>query len=510
MRISDILTTPVREFPDKKAVKFLDTSLTFSQLYKNVCQAANALSRAGVKPGDAVCIICQNSIEFLETMFAVSFTGAVPALVNWRLSPSNVRDMVRQTGAKFAFISSSETTTIDYLREKEGDNLRLIIVPYRDKGEPNYAAFKAGMPESFDIYRTEDPNETGLIMFTSGTSGKAKGVMLSHRAVTAQALRCSKNGQWHKEDVFLCISPMFHSISLSVMALIFVGGELLVCPTDITRHVGNIFELVENEDVSTTALVPTMVNRLVSYMEANNLWSDKLKYIHYGASPMSRELLERCSKVFDCKFNQGYGMTETYGTVLNLYPEDHLNEKYLLSVGRPTPGTEVRVADENDESLPAGEIGEVCIKTISVMNGYLGLEEETARALRGGWYHTGDMGYLDENGYLFLTGRKNDMIITGGENVYPQEVERCILELKDDIDSVCVVGVDDEAWGEIIAALVVRMPGSTITEEKILEHCNKRLGRYKKPKKLLFVDAIPTTEMGKISRNRIKALFKED
>ena len=506
MRISDLLLGSVARYPEKTAIQYLNYGLTYRELYENACRTANALQKTGVKPGEAVCIVCRNSIEYIEIQFAISLLGAVPALVNWKVAPAGILNSIRQTGARVVFISNSEQKTISYLRSEAGDSLQLILTRYDCLIESDYAAFRDAMEPSFSAYEA-DPEDLGLILFTSGTTGNAKGVMVSHRAVVTQAISCMESGGWTDEDVYLCLSPLFHSIGLTVMTLIYVGGKLVLCPSDITRRLSSIYSIATAEKITRTVLVPTLLQRLVTYMEDHDLKSDSMHFIHYGASPMSKELLERCFRVFDCKFQQGYGMSETYGTCIVLKAEDHNTEHLLHSVGQPLPGVKVRIADDSGNELPCGEIGEICIKTPTIMMGYLNLPEKTAAVLRDGWYYSGDMGYLDENGYLFLTGRKDDMIITGGENVYPQEVESCLLSMTDDVEAVCVVGIPDKNWGEAIAAAIVKKPGSDLDDERALKYCADHLGRYKRPKHIMFLSSLPTTSVGKISHPDVKKLF---
>ena len=508
MTLNDVLLRPAGLYPEKAAVKYLGIRLTYDEFLKNVCRTANALRLSGVGPGNTVCIACRNSIEYMEAMFAVSFVGAVPALLNWRISAVGIAGMIKQTGARIVFISNTEGQTIEYLRD-HCPYLRLIITGHDPALPSNYADFIHGMPGSFSPVQ-RGAEDIALIMFTSGTTGRAKGVAIPNRAVDCQVTRCSHNGFWNKDDIFLCMSPLCHSISVSVMALIYSGGELLLCPPEYVRYSSKVLELIESERVTSTAMVPTVINRIVTYMEENGLRNDTVNCIHYGASPMSRQLIERCSKVFACRFHQGYGMTETYGTVATLLPEDHFDEKHLLSVGRPVSGTQFKVVDDKGLELPFCKAGEICIKCNSVMSGYIGMPAETNEVLIDGWYHSGDIGYIDCDGYIYLKDRKSDMIISGGENVFPQEIERCIMELTDDVASVSVVGLSDDIWGECIAAAVVRAPGSHISSEQIVNYCGERLGRYKKPKKVIFVDELPTNDTGKVSRILTAKLFSTE
>ncbi len=505
MRLSEILTESAKNYPEKRAVGYLGRSLTYAELLKSVSRTANALWNAGVRPGDSVCIICRNGLQYIEAMFAISFVGAAPALINTRMAPIAICQMVEQTGAKLAFVSNTESATYAKLQDTFGERLKIVLTAHDPALPSNYDSFVSGQSDRFDPVETS-PNTIAVIMFTSGTTGKAKGVAISDAAVRHRLEHVAESELWHEDDVFLCVAPLCHAISISVTVLLSVGGTLLLCPPEYVRDIHKVLDIIESEHVTCTALVPTVVNRLVTYMEDNGLKNSCVKIVHYGGSPMSQELLDRCGKVFDCRFNQGYGMTETYGTVVRLHPEDHYDGRHLSSVGRPEPGNELKIIGEDGKPVPQGVTGEVCVKTPSVMTCYIGMPERTAEVIRGGWYHTGDMGYLDGDGFLFLSGRKSDMIITGGENVYPQEVENCILQL-DAVNAVCVCGIEDPVWGEIIAAAVVKKPGMEIDEKTILDHCGEMLGRYKRPKRLLFVDAIPMTGTDKADRAAVKALF---
>lgn len=507
MKFSDILLRSYCEVPEKAAIKYLNRQKSYRELYTDTCRLANSMAMHGVCRGDCVCIACRNSIEFIEAQFAISFLGAIPVLINWRLSPSVIQNLVEQTNSKIVLLSNTDTV-LHYKLNSMSKPPILVSTAHDALLPSNYEAFQEGAPD-ICVPAEVDDEDDALIMFTSGTSGNPKGVVLSNRAISSQIVRLDSTGLWHRDDVFLCLSPLCHAISLSVSALLYAGGELLLVPPEYVRDCGKVLDLIDKEKVTCTAMVPTVINRFVSYMEDNSLRNNSIKIIHYGASPMNWDLLKRCEKVFSCSFNQGYGMTETYGTVVNLLPADHKDTRHLSSVGRPSLGNEVRIVNSNGGILPSGSIGEVLVKTPSVMSRYLDKPELTAEVLQNGWYHTGDMGYLDKEGYLYLTGRKNDMIITGGENVYPQEIENCIREL-DGVDAVCVCGLLDPIWGEVIAAAIVKKPGVALTEKDIAEHCAEALGRFKKPKQIMFLENLPVNEMGKVLRNKVQSMFLND
>jgi len=510
MNLKDLLVNATRFFPDATSIIDRDYTLTYSELYQKTCDCASAMKNAGVAKNDYVCIACRNCAEYLQLMFACSMVGAIPSLINWRISPAAMAGMIHETHAKLLFLSSTEESTIDYFRKwEEAGDLQIVVIDEGHGTDSDYERFcrtGSGIPEFAD---TED-KETGLILFTSGTTGRAKGVMLSNKALMTQVFNSSIAGRWAPGERFLCVSPICHSISLSVMTTFCVSGTLILCPPDYLKEPGKIFELFDKHSVTRTALVPTVIERLVSYGEENNIHNERLKVIGYGASPMNTKLIERCKTVFSCSFHQGYGMTECYGSVTALIPEDHYKPELLRSVGRPMMGCSIRVLDDNGVEVPRGSVGEIVIKTDTAMNGYLGRPELTEKVLIDGWYHSGDIGYMNEQDYVFLTDRKSDMIITGGENVFPAEVEGCILGMSEGVRAVSVAGIQDSVWGEIIVAAVVKRAGSDITEEQIMNYCRRHLGSFKKPKKIMFVDALPVTDSNKVSRVKVRELFKQE
>lgn len=509
MNIKDFLINSKRFYASRPAIIDRGKVLTYQQLYNRTCQCASALRKAGVQEGDRVAVGCRNCAEYLEIMFACSMIGAVPCLINWRIAPAVMLDMVHEADARILFLSNTENEAIEYFRAAEGSGSgKLIVVKDEGTAEADYDQFLA-TGEAELVFAEPAPEATGLILFTSGTTSRAKGVMLSNRALMTQIHTSVICSSWPKGERFLCMSPICHSISLSVMAAFCVSGTLVLCPSTYLKDCDKIFGLLEVYGITRVSMVPTLIERLVRYAEENKVRNTTLRVIGYGAAPMNTRLIERCSKVFSCSFHQGYGMTETYGTVTALLAEDHYHPELLRSVGRPMTGCSIRIMGEDGKELPVNENGEIWIKTDTLMQGYMGKPELTAKVITDGWYHSGDIGYLNPEGYLFLTGRKSDMIITGGENVFPDEVEECILNMSDEIAAVSVVGVPDAEWGEAIAAAVVLRSGAAVTERMIMDHCKNSIGGFKKPKKILFVDVLPTTETGKVSRKKVKELFNK-
>lgn len=503
MNLKDFLLNSARLFPDKTAIIYRSRRLTYREFYTDSCTCGSALRNAGVEKGDRVCIAARNCVEYLEIIFGCSMIGAVPCLINWRLSPEAMAEMARETEPKALFISNTDIQKAAPLSE---DATRIISICDDPALPSDYDEFRRGGSEELEFAETGD-EDTGMILFTSGTTSRAKGVLLSTRALMTQVYNTAVCARWSHEERFMCVSPICHSISLSVITAFCVGGTLILCPLEYLRDYRKMLNILEEEHVTRTALVPTVIERMVSCAESNGITNTTLQTISYGASPMNVSLIERCRKIFNCKFHQGYGMTETYGTITALLPEDHDKPECLGSVGRPMAGACVKILDENGAVLPAGETGEIAIRTETLMQGYLGMPELTEKVVTDGWYHSGDIGYLGENGYLFLTDRKDSMIITGGENVFPSEIENCIMTLSPEVQEVCVAGLPDPVWGEMIVAAVVKRADSGLTEDDIMSLCRQRLGSFKKPKRVLFVDALPLNSSGKVSRDMVKELF---
>lgn len=507
MNLKDFLVNSARLFPNKTAVKYRDRSLSYQEFYRNSRSCGSALRDMGVKKGDCICIAARNCIEYLEVVFGCTMLGAVPCLINWRLSPEATAGMVEEAHAKVLFISNTERNKAEYLRINGlGKDVRVIII-CEDANEPyDYDQVRNNGSEALVFEETSD-QDTGMILFTSGTTGSAKGVILSNKALVTQVCNTVICARWCHDERFLCVSPICHSISLAVMAVFCVGGTLILCPLEYLKDYGKMFDFLEEECVTRMALVPTVIEQLIGYAEERGIKNDSLRVIGYGAAPMNTQLILRCKKIFSCNFHQGYGMTEAYGSVTALLPEDHDCPELLGSVGRPMTGVSLRILDENGKALPAGKTGEIAIKAETLMEEYLGMPELTAQVLADGWYCSGDIGYVNEAGYLFLTDRKSAMIITGGENVFPSEIENCIRTMSPEVREVSVAGIPDPVWGEIVVAAVVRESNSHITESEIMDYCRKRLGSFKKPKRILFVDALPVNHSGKVSRAMVKSLF---
>jgi acyl-CoA synthetase (AMP-forming)/AMP-acid ligase II len=334
--------------------------------------------------------------------------------------------------------------------------------------------------------------------------------MLSHRSAVLAGITAAMFNGFTQDDSTCFVLPVFHVSWWPILAVLLVGGKVCI---NRKPNLELVFKLIEDEKCTHMNLVPTIYGWMLDWPNVEKYDLFSLRLLTYAGSPFPVEVLRKCIKKFGNKFAQGYGATETAGAGISglTWREHHLEgpqAKYLASAGKPMPTSRVKIVDDNDQPLRPGEYGEICAKGRHIMMGYWKNPKLTAEVLKGGWYHTGDMGYMDEEGYIFLTDRKADMIITGGENVYPKEVEDVIYR-HPAVRECTVVSAPDDKWGEVVQAVVVLHPGKQATAEEIIEHCKKELAGYKCPKAVAFWDSIPKTIIGKIIKKDIKAKFWE-
>lgn len=494
------------KYPAKTAVSHKERSLTYREFFQRVERLADAMARAAnMRPGDRVAIWAGNCIEYLEVMFAAFAIGAIPELCNARWSFEVLQSTLRYSNARALFIDSPESLPVEVDATREIAENTLVVA---FKGESSrcmaYGDLLARGNGNPIIHEARE-NDTALLLYTSGTTSLPKGVMLSNKALISHVLVNSMEERWSHDDVCLAIFPFCHVAGFAVFKSIFEGASLVI--GDSTRP-EEIAQLVARHKVTRASLPPTLLLRMLDGIENSGNELRTLKYITYGSSHMDAALIQRCTETLGCGFYQAYGATETAAALTALSPEDHQNPGLLDTVGKPILGVSIRIVDEKGRECPTGSVGEVIAQTPSIMKGYLGREALTCEVLRDGWYSTRDMGFLDESGYLHLKGRRDGMIISGGENIFPQEIADCIATLEDAIREVAVVGVEHAAWGQCPAAFVVKADEADINAETIAEHCAARLGRYKKPRYVYFLDALPRNALGKIAEGELRLLHE--
>jgi acyl-CoA synthetase (AMP-forming)/AMP-acid ligase II len=505
MRLHDTLDYRAREHADTDFAVQGERRTTYAEAREAADRLANALVDEGLEVGDRVAYLSKNSIEHAIFYYAASKAGVVPVPLNYRLAPPEWEFIVNDAGAKLLVAQPELAQALAPVRDALDPVKRFLAVNGDVPGWESYADFAAsggrGAPR-----RDVGPDDDVYQMYTSGTTGRPKGAVLRHRNVAAQLHQAVMAFGGGPGDRALIVAPLYHAAAaVCTFCTVQMGGTLYIqedfVPADVVRA-------LSEERIRMSLLVPAMIQFcLMAVPDVAERDYDDLELMVYGASPIAEPTLRRALEVFRCDFIQGYGMTETTAAATYLYPEDHRaaldgRSELLLSAGRPLLGTEIRVVDDQDRPVPTGTIGEVCIRGPQVMRGYWNRPDASEEALRGGWMHTGDAGVLDERGYLFIQDRVKDMIVSGGENVYPREIEDVLFEHPGVADAA-VIGVPDEKWGETVKAIVVRKDES-VSADDVLEHCRGKLAGYKQPRSVDFVDELPRNPSGKVLKKELR------
>jgi long-chain acyl-CoA synthetase len=516
MYITQGLHRHLQARPDATAVRFEGRSITYAQLGDRVARLACVLQGLGVNSGDRVAMLSLNSQRYIEYYLGVPWADAV-------LNPVNIR----WSAAEIIYsLDDSETTvlivddTFKALGSRiaaEAKTIRTVI--YAGEGETpsgmlNYEALLEAAHPIEDARRCGD--ELLGIFYTGGTTGFPKGVMLSHSNVAFSAMATLNMGTYGADAVFLHVMPMFHLADFAAMtALFFSGGTHDVLPSFIPQ---TVLETIEQERISEILLAPTMIQMLLDCRDKHpqlaSLELGSLTAIGYGASPITPVLLDRAREAFPAAgFFQGYGMTELAPMATSLSAEYHCQAHHdsgkMYSAGRPAICVEVRIVDVHDNEVPRGTVGEIIVRGPNVMLGYLNKPQETAEALRNGWMHTGDGGYMDEDGFIYVCDRLKDMIVSGGENIYSAEVETAIAS-HPAVAQIAAIGIPCSKWGETVHAVIVLKPGEAATGEDIIAHCRERIAGYKCPRSVEFRDALPLSSVGKVLKTELRKPFWGD
>lgn len=509
MYLTQALHRAVQQTPDLPATVFGERVRTWADSADRAARLAGAFRSLGVRSGDRLALLAQNGDAYHDFLFAVPWADAVAVPVNTRWSVHEIAFSLQDAGAVVLVIDDAFLDMVDELRK-----LAPSVRVYLHTGERERPAGVLGFEEAIAAHDPiEDArrggDELAAIYYTGGTTGTPKGVMLSHASLMAAALGALATGQFlEPRGRLLHSAPMFHLADGSGwVARNLVGGTHVILEGFTPEAVA---AAVERHQITDMFLAPTMIQMLVDSPAAARHDLSSLKHLIYGASPISQAVLERAMRLLpQAKLLQAYGMTELSPTTTVLTAEDHLNPALLRSAGRAVPIAEVKIVDGDDNEVPRGTVGEVAARGPHVMLGYWNRPDETADALRGGWMHTGDGGYLDENGYLFIMDRMKDMIVTGGENVYSAEVENALAR-HPSVATCAVIGVPDPDWGERVHAVVVLHDGMTVTARELRDHCGALIARYKAPRTVDFVDALPLTAAAKVSKVELRERYWKD
>ncbi|WP_067683314.1 acyl-CoA synthetase [Nocardia miyunensis] len=492
--------------PELPATVFGERVRTWAQCKDRVARLAAALHGLGVASGDRIAILAQNSDHYHEFLLAAPWADAVVVPLNTRWSVPEIAFSLQDSGARVLVVDDTFLDLVGEIR-----SAATVVDAYVHSGERRTPSGVYGFEKLIEQAEpVEDARRGGAdlaaIYYTGGTTGTPKGVMLSHTNLVTAALGALATGQFMEPyGRLLHCAPMFHlADGAGWIARNMVGGSHVILPGFDPKVVA---DAVEKYRITDMFLAPTMIQMFVDSPRAAERDLSSLRNLLYGSSPISQAVLERTMRLLpEVRLLQAYGMTELSPTTTVLTSADHRDPALLRSAGRAVPIAEVKIVDSDDVDVPCGTVGEVVARGPHVMLGYWNRPQETATALRGGWMHTGDGGYLDENGYLYIVDRIKDMIVSGGENVYSAEVENA-LSRHPAVASCAVIGVPDPDWGERVHAVVVLQPGMSADAAELRDHCGTLIARYKAPRSVDFVDALPLTPAAKIAKHELRKQY---
>jgi len=510
MYISQTLRRAVQLNGNGTATVFAGRRQTWREFENRIARLANGLLDLDVGASDRIAILALNSDRYLEYFYAVPWAGAAVNPVNIRLSPPEIAYTLNDSGSKVLFVDDTFAALLPSL-QSQIESIKHVVFIGEGKcpeGCIDYESLVANSERISDANAGE--NDLAGLFYTGGTTGRSKGVMLSHNNLVFNALNVVAEMGYDCDTVYMHAGPMFHLADMaSTFAVTLAAGTHGIVPR---FDVDEVLAFIEQEKVTNTLLVPTMVNLLASSGRIASYDVSSMKRMLYGASPMPESvLMSAMEQMPTASFAQGYGQTEASPIITSLGPEFHIagGEK-LRSAGRAALGVEVLVLDANDEELPNGTVGEICARGANVMLGYWGMESVTAETLRNGWLHTGDLGYMDEDGFVFIVDRAKDMVISGGENIFSVEVEGAIYS-HPAVQECAVIGIPHEHWGEAVHAIVVLREGSRASDSEIIEHCREKIAGYKVPRTVDFrVEPLPVSGAGKVLKNELRAPFWEE
>ncbi|HEY79161.1 MAG TPA: long-chain-fatty-acid--CoA ligase [Dehalococcoidia bacterium] len=512
MNTTDFLNISVAICPERSAIVFEGNRYTFGQLNERTNQLANALKNLGVQKGDRVAMLQVNCNQHVEVYFAVAKLGAIYVPLNFRAKGDELTYMLNSSEANTLFVGGRYLDLVRSIKPNVPSVKNYISVESKQDDMLYYEDIISSAAADDVITEIED-EDTTMLVYTAGTTGFPKGVMLSHSSFGVYVLENVTPPDPEIEEKNILTVPLYHVAGLQAVMAAIYGGRTLVMERQFepVEWMG----LVAGEKVNRAMMVPTMLKQLIDHPEFSKNDLSSLRVITYGAAPMPLEVIKKALEVFPgVNFINAFGQTETASTITTLSPEDHIitgseeekekKLKRLSSIGRPMSDVEMKIFDEEGNELPPGEVGEIVARGPRVMAGYWKDEEKTKKTIdANGWVHTGDVAYMDEDGYFYLAGRATDMIIRAGENIAPEEVE-AVARTHPAVDDVAVIGVPDLEWGEQVRAVVVLKAGEKATAEEIIEHCRQRLASYKRPTSVAFVDELPRNPMGKVLKRVLR------
>lgn len=485
---------------------------TWAQVLDRVVRAAGALQALGLKDNDRVAILSPNSDTYLEYLFSVNWAGGVIVPVNTRLAGPEIAYWLNDSESKILVVTDAFVESVLSIRDQI-PHVEHIIYVGEEEAPPGLLSHEDLLAEAQPVAEAgRGGADLAALFYTGGTTGRSKGVMITHEGMATNILQWIAAVGVTPEDKFLIIPPMFHAAGgENAMAVAALGGTAFLLPQFDPLAV---LQAIDRERLTKLPLVATMLDMVVSHPRVNEFDLSSIRIITYGASPIHERILKKAMEVFPgANFCQIFGQTEGGPSVTALAPKYHVTEGpnagKLKSAGVPLIGVELKIVDEDDRELPDGETGEICVCGPGVSTGYWNMPEATAEALRGGWMHTGDAGYLDDDGFLFIADRIKDMIISGGENVYPVEVENVLLK-HSAVEECVVIGIPSEKWGEQVHAIVRVYAGQSLTEDELIALCREQLAGYKCVRSVTFTEEpFPVSAANKVLKRELRKPYWE-
>ena len=504
--LTDVLLHNARTRAEAVAVLDHELSLTWSEFARRIARLGGVLNQSGINRGDRFGILALNSWRQAEVVHAGQWIGATPVPINFRLAPAEIRTIIDDAECELLVVDEQFVGLLDGPDLADWKSRHLLI-------NGNKTGFYERAVKSGKLMEpaTGSADTEALLLFTGGTSGRAKGVPLTHGNIIANARQVGSRWSAQPDDVVLHVPPMFHSAELVKTVYFMQGASSVYLPK---FDPDALLRTIEQFRITFALLVPTMLMLTLQSGKVSQYDTSSLKQIIYGASPMSAEGVRAAFETFPgVEITQGYGLTETAPLLTMLDHQSHVqaletgNAARLSSCGRVLEGVELKIMDSNGRDCATGQVGEICARGDNVFKGYINQDELTQQVLVDGWFRTGDLGCLDDEGYLYLKDRKQDMILTGGENVYSGEVE-AVLNRHPDVLEIAVIGIPDEIYGEKVIGVTTARAGSDLTQDELIDFCRGRIGGYKIPREIHVVKSLPKSALGKILKTELRNRYR--
>lgn len=508
MLIGDIPRRNAMFYPQETAVIDSDIQFTFKELDSRINKLANGLIELGVQKGDRIAVLLTNKYQYIELYFAAAKIGAPIVPLNFRLIEQELSWILEDSEPKIVFCEKDNLSMTKTLK-KSHDFLQHIVCIDEDEIDDDVFNYKQIIKQASDLDPDIhiDVDDLAILGYTGGTTGKPKGVMTTHQNIISSCFHIVMDLRFDQQHRFLNVAPLFHAgDAMGMFTFSFIGGCNVILNSS---KPDTILASIEENNITHTLFVPAHILALLQTSIIDQYDISSLECILYGTAPMPLKPLIKALDTFQCKFAQVYGTTETFVPISILSTDDHVIQgsqetmNRMTSAGRPVQGVTVKIVNNQREEVQHKQVGEIVVRGNNVMKGYWNLPKLTMETLSNSWYYTGDVGFLDEKGYLFVVDRKKDMIISGGENIYSKEIEDVLFQ-HPEIEDCAVIGVPDETYGESIKAFVVLKTSATISEKELIDYCTKYLASYKKPKYIEFTANLPRSTAGKILKHKLR------